>query len=113
MSKFAETLKRLMKERNVSTKLLSQAISVPQSTLSEWSAGREPRLNESIIKVAKFFGVSVEYLITGSDEESKVIAEFSKSLESGFIEVHQGIYCIKIEKFKPEQNNKPLRRNNE
>lgn len=42
---------------------------VTKSTFSDWKAGRYQPKNEKLQKIAKFLGVSVEYLKTGEEKE--------------------------------------------
>jgi transcriptional regulator with XRE-family HTH domain len=96
---FAENLKRLMRARGLTPRIVCQATGVPSSTLSEWTSGREPKLSEPILNVAKFFGVTLEELITGkpaSPAETVLLHEFL----GDFTEIHSGVYRIKIEKIK-------------
>ena len=100
MTKFSDNLKRLMKERGVSARVLSQATGIPQSTLSEWSAGREPKLGDQVVKLARFFGVSLEYLVTGEIAEATIVKDLVDSLTDEFTTIHQGTYRLKIEKLQ-------------
>jgi len=102
--KFRTVLKSLMKERGVTTKLLSAATGVPASTISEWlNSDREPKLNGNLLNVARFFGVSLERLITGEDPEMSLMRDLVENLEDTFLQVHQGTYRITIER---HSNNK-------
>jgi transcriptional regulator with XRE-family HTH domain len=105
---FAETLKRLMRDREVSAKLLSKATGIPQSSISEYLNGsRSATLGEPILKLAKFFGVSLEYLITGKHPEEEIVNGLVEDLEEGFTTIHRGVYRINIEKFSGK---KPLKK---
>ena len=99
MKHFHETLKKLLRERGVSATLVCESKGIPKSTLSEWASGRNPKLDESIVKLARFFGVSVEFLITGKHPEETVIKEMMNDLEEGFISVHKGTYRLTVEKY--------------
>lgn len=99
MTTFSENLKRLMKERRVSAKVVSEATGIPPSTISEWTAGREPKLGDALIRLARFFGVSLEYLATGEEKEPQP-EDFLNALDDSFITIHQGVYRMKLEKLK-------------
>jgi len=99
VKKFAENLRDLMKERDVSAATLSKAVSIPKSSISEWLTGRQPKLDENIVRLARFFGVSVEKLITGWEPEEAIIKSFIDQADDGFVEIHGGIYRFRIEKF--------------
>jgi len=100
MPSFADNLKRLMKDRGVSTRVITQATGIPSSTISEWTAGREPKLGEPVLRLARFFGVSLEYLVTGREPEQEVIKDLIESAEEGFMTLHQGVYRVKVEKYR-------------
>lgn len=96
---FAKTLKKLMQERGVSAAVVCSATSIPKSSLSEWLAGRQPKMDESIIRLAKFFGVSVEFLICGKHPEETLVKGLLEDLEDGFVSIHRGVYRINVEKY--------------
>lgn len=100
--------KRLMHENNTSAAKLSRETGVPASTISEWlsKTRKEPKFNESILKVAKFFSVPVEYLLTGEHPEEQLIKGFVENLEEGFVSLHQGVYRLKIEKYVGKKGGK-------
>lgn len=50
------------------------------------------------MRLAKFFGVSLEFLVTGKEEEKTLLEEVLKDSDEGFVTLHSGIYRIKIEK---------------
>jgi len=60
MHKFAERLKELRHERGLSHEKLSNATGLSRVAISLWERGqREPTLN-SLIILAKFFGVTLD-----------------------------------------------------
>lgn len=76
---FAGTLKKVMKERGLTVKAISVATGIPQSTISEWTGGREPKLGDAVVRLARFLGLSVEYLATGEESEKKMVADILKN----------------------------------
>ena len=59
---FGEKLKRLRKERNLGQIALGKELSVSKSIISMWETSQcEPTLSK-LISIAKFFGVSIDYL---------------------------------------------------
>lgn len=95
-----------MSERGVAAKVVSKATGIPTSTLSEWTGGRQPKLSDDVLKLARFFGVSIEYLITGKEPINDVMSEVLESLDDGFVTVHQGVYRFKIEKLTSDSKKK-------
>jgi len=67
-SKFSERLKELRSERGLSFKKLENAVGISDATLCRWENGQLENICEHIINLAKFFEVSVEYLL-GLKEE--------------------------------------------
>ena len=63
MRKFAERFKELRLEKNLSMKELSNKIKISDATISRWKNGINDIKGDQLIIVAKFFGVSADYLI--------------------------------------------------
>ena len=60
---FCERLKDLRAEKNVGQVELAKAINVSKGIISLWENGlREPKLS-NLIALAKFFDVSIDYLV--------------------------------------------------
>ena len=63
MNKFAERLKELRTENNLSIVGLAKAIGTNHANISRWeSKERLPNI-DAVILIAKFFGVSTDYLL--------------------------------------------------
>ncbi|MDE6355842.1 MAG: helix-turn-helix domain-containing protein [Clostridia bacterium] len=56
-------LKTLRKENNLSQKQLAQALGTTNSSICDWECGRTEPDIEMLIKISKFFGISVDYLL--------------------------------------------------
>lgn len=66
-TKFTERLKELRTEKNINQVELSSEIGVSKGIISLWENGlREPGMY-SLIQLAKFFEVSIDYLVGISD----------------------------------------------
>lgn len=60
---FGNTLKTLRKEKGISQRKLGEILGVVNQTVSFWENGsREPDL-DTLIKIAKYFNVTVSYLV--------------------------------------------------
>lgn len=60
---FGKKLKELRIEQGLSQRALGDLFGVCNQTISFWESGsREPDLDH-LLKIAKFFGVSVDYLL--------------------------------------------------
>lgn len=67
MTKFAEKLKQLRTEMNLSQKKLAKILSVDQRSISNWENGvREPNY-DMLVKIADYFKVSIDYLLILED----------------------------------------------
>jgi transcriptional regulator with XRE-family HTH domain len=107
---FVEVLNSLMKERGVSAKVVCQATGIPQSTLSEWMSGsRGPILGDPLLRLARFFGVSLEYLCTGKHPEAELVQDILESAETRFSTIHRGVYRINVERYVPPAPGKKSR----
>ena len=59
---FAERLKELRQEKDISQETLAKELGVGNGTISLWENGkREPKLS-NLILIAEYFGVSIDYL---------------------------------------------------
>lgn len=65
---FAERLKQLRTEKNLKQSELAQVLSVDQRTISNWESEKNEPPLETIIKIAKFFEVSTDFLLGLSEE---------------------------------------------
>jgi transcriptional regulator with XRE-family HTH domain len=99
MAKFHETLRALMTDRGVSASVVSQATGIPKSSLSEWLSGRIPKFDEALVRLARFFGVSVEHLLTGEEPEVALVHDILEQAEEMFTTVHHGVYRLRVEKY--------------
>lgn len=60
-------LKELRKAKGISQLKLAMDLNTNQNTISRYETGeREPSINE-LIKIADYFGVSIDYLVGRSD----------------------------------------------
>jgi DNA-binding Xre family transcriptional regulator len=66
--KFYERFNKLLKDNHVSIGKLSTEIGVPYTTLDCISKRQLTNIKlDNVFKIAKYFGVTVEYLATGSE----------------------------------------------
>ena len=96
---FAINLNKILRERGITKKALSDATGIAQSCISEWTNGRSPTLSESIIKLAQYLGVTLDYLVTGKDAEEQLLQDLIQTDNAeSFIQIHKGTYRITVEK---------------
>lgn len=63
MTKFAEKLKEVREEKEISQEQLGKELGFTQTCIAKWEAGtRTPNLDNLVI-IAKFFEVTTDYLL--------------------------------------------------
>lgn len=65
--KFKDRLSLLRKEMNLTQTEFAEKIGFSRTAISAWEIGRNEPSNEDTIKIADFFGVSVDYIIGKSN----------------------------------------------
>ncbi len=66
-----EIFEKLCKERGVTTYRVAEATGIKTSAFSAWKAGRYNFKLDKLMKIAEFFDVSLEYLMTGKEHEER------------------------------------------
>ncbi|MCI6812624.1 MAG: helix-turn-helix domain-containing protein [Lachnospiraceae bacterium] len=61
--KFAE----LLIEKGITAYQVSKETGIPNSTLSDWKAGRSKPKTEKLKILADYFGVTIEYFLEGGE----------------------------------------------
>lgn len=70
---------KLRDERGIKDSDVVKGTGITKSTFSDWKNGRSNPKNEKLQKIADFFGVTVDYLMTGKNQpEKKEVALTSK-----------------------------------
>ena len=73
-------VKQLLKNKKATQKELADFIGVPQRTIESWiHKGIFPLITEGY-RMAKFFNISVEFLITGKEEKKEAKIAVIRSL---------------------------------
>lgn len=67
-------IRQLREERQMPQKQLSVDLGVSQPTVSDWESGRKVPSAKSTVRLAEYFGVSVDYLL-GLDTEKGPLTE--------------------------------------
>lgn len=62
-----DTFAKLLKEKNLKPIDVSKATGISPATLSDWKTGKSKPKQDKLIKIADYFGVTVDYLMTGKD----------------------------------------------
>lgn len=66
-----EVFEQLLQKFNVTTYQVSKATGIAQSTFSSWKTRKNLISGEKAKKIADYFGVTVDYLMTGKEEYKK------------------------------------------
>ena len=75
-----EVFEQLLQKHGVTPYKVAKEAGVTQTALSNWKSGRSTPSSKTLQKVADYFGVTVDYLMTGRNEIKEKAPEFSFSL---------------------------------
>lgn len=64
-----EIFVKLLNEKGITPYKLSQDTGISTATLSDWKKGRSTPKQDKLKKIADYFGVSVDFLMTGKEKE--------------------------------------------
>lgn len=67
VNKFGQRLRELRKDNNLSMKQLSLKVGIADSCISRWENGQTVVNADQLIIFAKFFDVSIDYLVGLTD----------------------------------------------
>ena len=70
-----EKLKELRKEKGISLKELGSIVGVAECTMSLYENGKRQPDYETLLKLAEYYGVSVDYILRGDDESERLPEE--------------------------------------
>lgn len=62
---------RLRDERGLKDADVVRETGITKSTFSDWKSGRSKPKNDKLQKIADFFGVTIDYLMTGNEAPDK------------------------------------------
>jgi transcriptional regulator with XRE-family HTH domain len=71
----------LIKERNITAKYLAQNAGINEAVLTGYKKGNFAPSADALIKISKFFSVSIDWLLTGEDQRisSNELAQYKQS----------------------------------
>lgn len=70
-----EKLKELRKAKGISLKELGSIVGAAESTMSLYENGKRQPDYETLLKLAEYFGVTVDYLLRGESESERLPEE--------------------------------------
>ena len=101
-----EIFEKIMKEKGLRYADVARGAGVHYSIITDWKAGRTTPKIDKLQRIADFFGVSVNYLMTGKQEtvmddpEFKFVADAWPMLTAGDKAEILALINIKIERYK-------------
>ena len=66
---FVDRIKELLKQKNIQKNDFYNALELPNNSTTNWGKKHQIPNVETVLKIAKYLNVSVEYLIEGNDTE--------------------------------------------
>lgn len=72
-----EVFEQLLQSHGVSSYKVSKDTGVTQTSLSNWKAGRSTPTTKTLQRIADYFGVTVDYLMTGKEEPKEKAPELT------------------------------------
>ena len=78
-----EIFLKLLEEKGVSAYKVGKATGIAGSTFTDWKTGRSAPKQDKLQKIADYFGVTLDYLMTGEDQNSP----YSDDMADLFIEI--------------------------
>ena len=76
-----DKIKTLRKERRITQQELANAIDVVQSTIGMIESGKKTGSPQTLVKLADFFGVTVDYLLSENDDSKELNIEEVKNIK--------------------------------
>lgn len=72
-----EIFEQLLQKHGVTTYQVSKATGISQSTFSNWKSRRNLLSADKATLIANYFGVSLDYLMTGKEESKEKVSELT------------------------------------
>lgn len=72
-----EIFVKLLDKHGITAYKVSKATGIAGSTFTDWKNGRSTPKQDKLQKIADYFGVSIEYLMTGNEETTKEESELT------------------------------------
>lgn len=92
---FYEKLQNLRKQKGLTQEELAEALYVSRTAISKWESGRGYPNIESLKAMAKFFGVTIDQLLSG-DELLSLAEEDAKQKELHFCDLVFGLLDLSV-----------------
>ena len=101
-----ERIDKLLKERNENRNILAPAVGIRPQTISGWSTRGTIPAADTALNIANYFGVSVEWLLTGRERdglsaEERRLVDMWRELDARDRQDVLGIVEMKLERSTP------------
>lgn len=77
MNEIYDRYKAIRDSRNVKDSQVAKETGITKSTFSEWKSGKYTPKQDKLQKIADYFGVTIDYLMTGTDDSAKEPAQLN------------------------------------
>ncbi len=95
----------LLKKNGLKPFDVSKATGISSSTLTDWKMGRSTPKQDKMQKIADYFGVTLDYLMTGKESKSK-LSEYNEQEKLLITLKHDKKLLDSVEKFYKLSNDK-------
>lgn len=89
-----EIFLKLLEEKGVSAYKVGKATGIAGSTFTDWKTGRSAPKQDKLQKIADYFGVTLDYLMTGEEQNSP----YSDDMADLFVEISRSNDVNRIKK---------------
>ena len=72
-----EVFQRLLSEHGITAYKVAKATGITTATLTNWKKGRYTPKQEKLQKIADYFGVTIDYLMTGKEDPKEKAPELT------------------------------------
>lgn len=66
---FAERLKELRKQANLTQVELAKRLGIGQSSYADWERSKKKPIQENLVKISQVLGVSIDYLVGNTESK--------------------------------------------
>lgn len=67
----------LMERDNITANRLTKELHLPSSAITEWKKGKARPSTDAVIKLAQYFGVTTDYLLTGKESAAPTAGDLA------------------------------------
>lgn len=111
-----EIFEQLLKKHGVTAYRVAKETGVTTATLTNWKNGKYTPKQDKLQKIADYFGVSLEYLMTGKEKETNApsavqlfsgVSTFKREMEDLFVDSDLGL-LISVYNYVPRDLKRKL-----